>query len=213
MPLPPRSRCLGTEFIEFSIDESGARRFEGVLSGLGFRRAGLHKSKSVTRWHQGGINLVVNTEKEGFAHSFNITHGICRVRPRAQVENAAATFERATRCWTSHSAKRSGRASSISPQCAVWAEASSTSWTRRAILAGVGHRVRGARRSERLATAAGLIAIDHVSQSMHYEEMLTWLLFYKSLLDLMKLPEQDVADPGGLVKSQVLAIARRQHCV
>jgi 4-hydroxyphenylpyruvate dioxygenase len=30
------------------------------------------------------------------------------------------------------------------------------------------------------------------------------LLFYKSLLDLSKLPEQDVLDPGGLVKSQVL---------
>jgi 4-hydroxyphenylpyruvate dioxygenase len=29
-------------------------------------------------------------------------------------------------------------------------------------------------------------------------------LFYKSLLDLSKLPEQDVLDPGGLVKSQVL---------
>ena len=25
---------------------------------------------------------------------------------------------------------------------------------------------------------AGLTTVDHVSQSMHYEEMLTWLLFY-----------------------------------
>ena len=39
---------------------------------------------------------------------------------------------------------------------------------------------------------------------MHYEEMLTWLLFYTSLLDLKKVPPQDVADPGGLVKSQVI---------
>ena len=35
---------------------------------------------------------------------------------------------------------------------------------------------------------------------MHYEEMLTWLLFYTSLLDLAKTPEQDVLDPGGLVQ-------------
>jgi len=53
-------------------------------------------------------------------------------------------------------------------------------------------------------TGAGLIGVDHISQSMHYEEMLTWLLFYTSLLDLSKLPEQDVLDPGGLVKSQVV---------
>ena len=39
---------------------------------------------------------------------------------------------------------------------------------------------------------------------MHYEEMLTWLLFYTSLLDVTKASVQDVADPGGLVKSQVI---------
>jgi 4-hydroxyphenylpyruvate dioxygenase len=39
---------------------------------------------------------------------------------------------------------------------------------------------------------------------MHYEEMLTWVLFYTSLLDLRKTGEQDVLDPGGLVKSQVV---------
>ena len=54
------------------------------------------------------------------------------------------------------------------------------------------------------SNAAGLTSIDHISQSMHYEEMLTWLLFYTSLLDVTKAPVQDVADPGGLVKSQVI---------
>jgi 4-hydroxyphenylpyruvate dioxygenase len=39
---------------------------------------------------------------------------------------------------------------------------------------------------------------------MHYEEMLTWLLFYTSLIDLKKVPPQDVADPAGLVRSQVI---------
>ena len=51
---------------------------------------------------------------------------------------------------------------------------------------------------------AGLTVVDHISQSMHYEEMLTWLLFYSSLLNLDKVPVQDVLDPGGLVKSQVI---------
>jgi len=51
---------------------------------------------------------------------------------------------------------------------------------------------------------AGLTTVDHISQSMQYEEMLTWLLFYTSLLDLRKIPPQEVADPGGLVRSQVV---------
>jgi 4-hydroxyphenylpyruvate dioxygenase len=42
---------------------------------------------------------------------------------------------------------------------------------------------------------------------MHYEEMLTWLLFYNSLLDVTKPPEAEVLDPGGVVKSQILQTA------
>src|SRR4029079_6784103 len=34
--LPPRSKCLGTEFIEFAIDANDAVAFEATLRGLGF---------------------------------------------------------------------------------------------------------------------------------------------------------------------------------
>ena len=50
----------------------------------------------------------------------------------------------------------------------------------------------------------GLTRVDHISQSMQYDEMLSWMLFYTSLLDLEKVPAQEVADPGGLVRSQVI---------
>jgi len=42
---------------------------------------------------------------------------------------------------------------------------------------------------------------------MQYEEMLSWVLFYTSLLDVQKVPAQEVADPGGLVRSQVIEAA------
>jgi 4-hydroxyphenylpyruvate dioxygenase len=42
---------------------------------------------------------------------------------------------------------------------------------------------------------------------MQHEEMLTWLLFYSSLLDVRKTPMQDVLDPGGIVHSQVVETA------
>jgi 4-hydroxyphenylpyruvate dioxygenase len=56
----------------------------------------------------------------------------------------------------------------------------------------------------RKASGIGLTGIDHVSQTMQYEEMLTWLLFYASLLDCRKLPSQTVLDPRGVVQSQVI---------
>jgi 4-hydroxyphenylpyruvate dioxygenase len=55
--------------------------------------------------------------------------------------------------------------------------------------------------------SAGLTTVDHVSQSMQYEEMLSWLLFYNSLLDVTKTPQLDVIDPGGIVRSQVVQTA------
>ena len=51
--LPPRSQAKGVGFIEFSADDDDAARLEELLAGLGFRRAGRHRSKAVTRWCQG----------------------------------------------------------------------------------------------------------------------------------------------------------------
>jgi 4-hydroxyphenylpyruvate dioxygenase len=34
--------------------------------------------------------------------------------------------------------------------------------------------------------------------------MLSWLLFYSSLLDVRKTPQVDITDPGGIVRSQVV---------
>src|SRR5262249_41076236 len=95
--LPPRSKVLGTEFVEFAVDDASAPKLEELLSTLGFRRGGRHKSKAVTRWQQGNINLVINTDKEGFAHSFNITHGSAVCALGLKVDDAAVTFARARR--------------------------------------------------------------------------------------------------------------------
>ena len=73
--MPPRSKCLGVEFIEFAVDDRTAQELEQFIAGLGFRNVARHKSKAVSPWTQGSINLVINKEKEGFAHSHYITHG------------------------------------------------------------------------------------------------------------------------------------------
>lgn len=203
-PLPPRSRCLGTEFIEFAIDEESAVAFEALLAGLGFHKSGQHISKSVTRWNQGGINIVVNAEKDGFAHSFNITHGTAVCAIGLNVEDAAATLDRAQRLLDTpfHQAVSPGELEipavrGLGGSLVYFIDPNSNLarvWDIE--FAPLGGRDR--------QTGAGLTVVDHIAQSMHYEEMLTWLLFYTSLLEVSKLPEQDVLDPGGLVKSQVV---------
>ena len=50
-----------------------------------------------------------------------------------------------------------------------------------------------------------LTRLDHLSQTLAYEEMLSWSLFYTTIFALSKSPIVDVVDPDGLVKSQVLS--------
>ncbi len=51
---------------------------------------------------------------------------------------------------------------------------------------------------------AHLTRIDHLAQTTHYDEMLTWLLFYTSIFSTRRTPMVDVVDPGGLVRSQAI---------
>ena len=177
-----------------------------MFASLGFRRAGQHKSKAVTRWHQGSINLVINTDKEGFAHSFNITHGSAVCALGLKVDNAAATFERAKRLLDQPFRQPAGPGELDIPAVrgvggSLVYFLDSTSELGRV------WEIEFDDTGEDGSNAAGLTTVDHISQSMHYEEMLTWLLFYTSLIDLKKIPPQDVADPAGLVRSQVIESA------
>jgi len=201
--LPPKATCSGVEFVEFAVDERSVAGFERVLTGLGFQKAGRHRSKAVTRWQQGGINIVVNAEKEGFAHSFNITHGTSVCALALRVDDAPGTVDRAVTLLDQPFQQQVGPGEMTIP--AVRGLGGS-------LLYFVDHKT-GLDRLWEVDfepdevsdfTGAGLTSIDHVSQSMHYEEMLTWLLFYTSLLDVRKTPVQAVIDPGGVVQSQAI---------
>jgi 4-hydroxyphenylpyruvate dioxygenase len=201
--LPPRSRCRGTEFIEFAVDEAGAAALELLLSGLGFHKSGQHIHKSVTRWSQGAVNIVLNAEKDGFAHSYNITHGSSVCAIGLKVDDAAATLDRAQRLLDTPFRQAVGPGELEIPAVRGLGGSLVYFTDTKSDLARV-WEIEFTPVAGRPVASAGLTSVDHISQSMHYEEMLTWLLFYTSLLDLSKLPEQDVLDPGGLVKSQVV---------
>ena len=201
--LPKRSRAVGVEFIEFAVDDSSAPKLETMIEALGFQRAGQHKSKAVTRWQQGNINLVVNMEKEGFAHSFNITHGSAVCALGIKVDSAAATFERA-KGLLDVPFRQDVRPGELDIPAVRGIGGSLIYFLDATSELGRVWEVEFDDTGAEGAAHVGMLEVDHISQSMHYEEMLTWVLFYTSLLDLKKVPPQDVADPGGLVKSQVI---------
>ena len=95
--MPDRVRASGIEFIEFAADEKEAEDLGAQLTALGFQKAGRHIAKDVMLWRQGDINIVINTEREGFAHSSYLVHGTTVCDIGLKVEDAAATVQRAWR--------------------------------------------------------------------------------------------------------------------
>lgn len=199
--LPPRVEPEAVEWIEFAISEEDAPALEAVFAGLGFRLTGRHRSKQVTRWSQGAINLVINTEPDGLAHSHQIVHGPSVVAIGLRVGDAAAALARAEglRMRVHHGQIDPGELDipavrGIGGSLIYFTDS-------RTDLA----RVWEIEFEPVDAVPPGpLSRIDHISQSMSPDEMLTWRLFYLSLFDLDRTPQVDVIDPAGVVESMAL---------
>jgi 4-hydroxyphenylpyruvate dioxygenase len=202
MPMPPPAPVRHVEFVEFAVDEGDRPGFGKLLAALGFTKTGQHRSKDVSLWRQGEIRIVVNSDKEGFAHSYQITHGTSVCALALKVPDAPATLERARALLdTPHKGAVSPGELDIPAVRGVggsllyFVDGTSAlgKWSEVDFV-----------RTGAAESGVGLIGVDHVSQAMQYEEMLTWLLFYTSLLDARKTPTQAVLDPGGVVQSQVV---------
>lgn len=200
--MPDRIITTGVEFVEFAANEAEAEQLDGLLATMGFVQIARHRNKDVVLYRQGGINLVVNTEKEGFARSSYLVHGASAYAIGLRVEDAAAAVARARALGAEPFEQRHGPGELAIPAI-------------RGVGGGVIYFIDGSSDLARVweiefeptgATGAGaaLTRIDHVAQTMNYEEMLTWLLFYTSIFRTRKSPMVDVVDPSGLVRSQVI---------
>jgi 4-hydroxyphenylpyruvate dioxygenase len=197
--LQPKAQSRGVGFIEFAVNESKASDLSTLFGQLGFRKTGSHRSKDVERWSQGNIELVVNCEPDGFAHAHYITHGpgVCAIA--IDVDDAAKTMKRAEalKALTFYQAAGPGELEipairGVGGSLLYFLEAAGKNWDTDFEALGSD------------AATDRLTSVDHISQSMPYDEMLSWLLFYTGILDLHRLPQMEIADPLGLVQSQAL---------
>ena len=93
--LPAPTVFKGVEFIEFAVDDAAGGELASRLAGIGFRRAGRHRSKQVDLYRQGRINLILNMEPASAAAEHFQLHGpsVCALGPR--VDDTARALARA----------------------------------------------------------------------------------------------------------------------
>lgn len=190
------------EFVEFATSAEDAGPLESLLTTAGFEKAGRHLSKQVTLWRQGGVNLLVNAEPEGYARSAWVTHGTGVSEIGLMVPDARAAFDRALAL---------GAQPHVAPHAAQELDIPG--------IRGAGSNVIRLLDCQGdlgriwevdfaldapAPPGAGLAGVDHLGQTMAYDEMLSWSLFYTTLFTAEKAPMVDVVDPDGLVRSQAI---------
>lgn len=199
--LPRLPDHAGIEFVEFAVDAAAREELGGFLAGLGFARAGLHRSKDVELWRNGGANLVLNAEPDSAAAERFEQHGptVCALALR--VDDPERVVARAEALHYPVWRERTGAGERHIP----------------AIRQPDGtllYLVRDPARGERpiweddfqLAAIedgpAPLLGVDHAAEAVAPGMMDSFVLFYRTLLGLQPDALWELPDPYGLVRSR-----------
>jgi 4-hydroxyphenylpyruvate dioxygenase len=202
--IPARSPVKGVEFIEFATSDEERDRLASFLRSMGFRASARHKSKAVTLFRQGKINIVLNTEEHGFAHSSFLVHGSSAYAVGLKVEDVGATIERAKVLDADPFEQAVGPGELTIPAIRGVGGGLIYFIDEKTELGKVWDIEFEAIEDDEAPADAGLSSIDHLAQTMQADELSSWILFYTSIFELTKTPLVDIADPAGLVRSQVV---------
>ncbi|SMY06941.1 bifunctional sugar phosphate isomerase/epimerase/4-hydroxyphenylpyruvate dioxygenase family protein [Flavimaricola marinus] len=200
--MPGRALVNGVSFVEFATRRDEADALEEMFRTLGFRHSGTHIAKKLALWTQGEIRIVVNRETTGYASSAYTMHGTTVCDIGIAVDYAGAAVDRAQKLGADTFRQAVGPGELDIPAI-------------RGLSGSVLHFIDEASGLNDVWTVefeptagehgdAGLTRIDHLAQTMSYDEMLSWSLFYTTLFQMRKTPMVDVVDPDGLVRSQAL---------
>ncbi|WP_085787205.1 bifunctional sugar phosphate isomerase/epimerase/4-hydroxyphenylpyruvate dioxygenase family protein [Ketogulonicigenium robustum] len=202
--IPPPAQVSAVEFLEFATTAPEAAPLEATLKAAGFAQAGAHRSKAVSLWRQGDISLLINTSSDDFNLTSWSTHGTTVSEIGLKVPSAAASAQRAQALGAKpHTSAAPAPGERAFPgirhaggsvlRFLDDANGAPSIWQSDFTVA------------QGTPAGIGLTHIDHIAQTMAYDEMLSWSLFYTTLLDAARAPMVDVIDPDGLVRSQALA--------
>jgi 4-hydroxyphenylpyruvate dioxygenase len=200
---PPPPAVSGVAFVEFAVEHESKAALAALLGGLTFQGVGRHRSKDVTLYRQGGVNLVLNAEPDSFAHAYYLVHGPSVCALALAVEDPAQAMARAQAFGCAGYQGRLGPEERDIP--AIRAPDGSLIYfvppdfdfaTDFAITAEIG-------------TGHGLTAVDHIAQAVPEGQFDSWILFHRAVLGLEPEDIWVLPDPYGLVRSRALRSPNR----
>lgn len=202
---PPRIAVDTVAFVEFAASPEDAEDLVALLTTLGFVKAGQHKNRKVDLYQQGDIRIVINTDPDSIASSYYSVHGVNVYAFGLAVPDAKRAVDRAIAMGAEAFSEPRLPGEAVVPAVTAsggeiiyfidGSAALAQIWSNEFDLAPTATK------------GAGLKRIDHLAQTTRYDEMLSLLLFYTAIFDVGRSGMVDVADPGGLVRSQAIQAA------
>ena len=204
---PPDPAPLdGFAFLEFAVDEAGAQQLSALLGCLGFARVGQHRTKAVTLYRQGGVDLIVNAQPDSEARARFDAQGPCVCALGLATPDPLRAANRAAALLSARHESPRGQHELDLP----------------GIVAPGGTLVHFVPSGSALDTdfvaaavpppdhpQAGLLAIDHIAMGLANDQFDTWMLFTRAVLGLEPGESLELADPFGLVRSSGIANPQR----
>jgi 4-hydroxyphenylpyruvate dioxygenase len=199
--LPALPRLAGVEFVEFAVDHAARDDLGGLLGTLGFHRAGLHRSKDVELWRNGGANIVLNAEPDSAAAERFQLFGPCVCAMALRVDDPARLVARAEALACPVWRERIGEGERSIP--AVRAPDGLPIYLVEDVATGAPPIWQVDFALDDAATAPGtLTGVDHLAQALAPGMLDSFVLFFRALFGLEADAPWELPDPYGLVRSR-----------
>lgn len=206
----PRASVQDIGFIELACHGDETDDLKRLLKAMGFMLTHRHRSKDVSLYRQGEINLVLNEDGGGPAHSFYLMHGVSVCGLGLQVENLPAMIDRTSR-YVGGKVEHLANPGELDIPAVRGISGSMIFFLDGRSDAPAFFEVDFEEVTRPEAPADnGLLKIDHYSQAVPPTDFLNSLLFYRALLGFESHEQVDVIDPHGTVRSRTLS-SRNGH--
>lgn len=201
-----RAAIQDIAFVEFACFDDNRTKLIEVLKGLGFAHTHTHHAKKVSLWRNGTVNIILNEDPRGHAHSYHLLNGLSVCAVGYNVSGLKGWMKRLADYHGGKVERLAGPGDMDIPSVHgidggliffLDTEAErpfhEVDFT----------RLPGAKAIE----AGGLTAVDHFSQAVPPAEFHSAVLFYRSLMGFEGGEQLGVLDPHGAMQSRNLRSA------
>jgi len=181
----------GFEFVEFA--STTPNLLHELFQSLGFVATHKHKSKNVTRYKQGDINLIVNNQPNSFAAEFAKKHGSCACAMAFRVKNAEEAYERAVAMGVTPYEKHALGQGELEIPAIIGIGGSLLYFVDKYLQTSIYdndfNQIEGAPQNN---IGVGLKTIDHLTHNVYRGDMDKWSKFYEEIFNFYEIRYFDI---------------------